>query len=83
MAPAPAVPNFGVFEQLTNYGALGIAALALGALAWFFIKRNMEEQEWYFEFRKQPGWYFGLGFIETEIRIMLGKFHLAFGTKSV
>ena len=44
-APAPAVPNFGVFEQLTNYGALGIAALALGALAWFFIKRNMEEQD--------------------------------------
>ncbi len=42
---APAVPNFGVFEQLTNYGALGIAALALGALAWFFIKRNMEEQD--------------------------------------
>jgi hypothetical protein len=41
----PAVPNFGVFEQLTNYGALGIAALALGALAWFFIKRNMEEQD--------------------------------------
>jgi hypothetical protein len=41
----PAVPDFGVFEQLTNYGALGIAALALGALAWFFIKRNMEEQD--------------------------------------
>lgn len=39
------VPNFGVFEQLANYGALGIAALALGALAWFFIKRNMEEQD--------------------------------------
>ena len=39
------VPNFGVFEQLANYGALGIAALALGALAWFFIKRNMDEQD--------------------------------------
>lgn len=44
-AQATEVPNFGVFEQLANYGALGIAALALGALAWFFIKRNMEEQD--------------------------------------
>ena len=34
------VPDFGVFEQLTNYGVLGIAVLALGAAAWFFIKRN-------------------------------------------
>jgi hypothetical protein len=40
-----AVPSFGIFEQLANYGALGLAALALGALAWFFIKRNMDEQD--------------------------------------
>jgi hypothetical protein len=39
------VPNFGVFEQLTNYGALGIVVLALGAAAWFFIKKNVEEKE--------------------------------------
>jgi hypothetical protein len=40
-----AVPSFGIFEQLANYGALGLATLALGALAWFFIKRNMDEQD--------------------------------------
>ena len=37
--------DFGVFGQLADYGALGLAALALGALAWFFIKRNMDEQD--------------------------------------
>lgn len=40
-----AAPHFGVFEQLANYGALGIAVLAMGALAWFFIKRNLDEQD--------------------------------------
>jgi|688.fasta_scaffold446668_4 hypothetical protein len=44
-AQAPAVPNFGVFEQLTNYGALGIVVLALGAAAWFFVKRQMDEKD--------------------------------------
>ena len=39
------VPNFGVFEQLSNYGALGLAVLALGAVCWFFIKRNLDEQD--------------------------------------
>ena len=39
------VPNFGIFEQLSNYGALGLAALALGAVCWFFIKRNLDEQD--------------------------------------
>lgn len=42
---AVAVPNFGVFEQLTNYGVLGIALLAMGALGWFFIKKNVAEKE--------------------------------------
>jgi hypothetical protein len=37
--------HFGVFEQLTNYGALGLVVLALGALVWFFIKRNLEEKD--------------------------------------
>ena len=37
--------NFGVFEQLTNYGALGLAALALGYVAWYFIKRNLAEKD--------------------------------------
>jgi len=39
------VPNFGVFEQLSNYGVLGLAVLALGAVCWFFIKRNLDEQD--------------------------------------
>jgi hypothetical protein len=36
---------FGVFEQLANYGALGLVVLALGYLAWFFIKRNLDEKD--------------------------------------
>ncbi len=44
-AQATQVPDFGVFEQLTNYGVLGIAVLALGAAEWFFIKRNLDEQD--------------------------------------
>lgn len=39
------VPSFGVFEQLTNYGVLGIALLAMGAMAWFFIKRQLDEND--------------------------------------
>lgn len=39
------VPNFGIFEQLANYGALGLAALALGAVCWFFIKRHLDEKD--------------------------------------
>lgn len=41
---APGV-DFGVFSQLTNYGALGLAALALGYVTWFFIKRNLAEKD--------------------------------------
>jgi hypothetical protein len=37
--------HFGVFEQLANYGALGLVVLALGYLAWFFIKRNLDEKD--------------------------------------
>ena len=37
--------DFGVFTQLTNYGALGLAALALGYVAWYFIKRNLAEKD--------------------------------------
>lgn len=42
---AHAVPSFGVFEQLANYGALGLIALALGAVVWFFVKRNLAETD--------------------------------------
>lgn len=37
--------NFGVFEQLINYGVLGIAVLAVGALVWFFIKKTLAEKD--------------------------------------
>ena len=40
-----AVPSFGVFEQLANYGALGLIVLALGAATWFFIKRHLDEKD--------------------------------------
>lgn len=39
------IPDFGIFEQLSNYGALGLIVLALGAACWFFIKRNLDEQD--------------------------------------
>lgn len=37
--------EFGVFEQLTNYGVLGLAVLALGYVAWYFVKRQLEENK--------------------------------------
>jgi hypothetical protein len=37
--------NFGVFEQLTNYGALGLIVLALGAVAWYMFKRIVAEKD--------------------------------------
>ena len=37
--------NFGVFEQLTNYGALGLVVLALGAVAWYMFKRIVAEKD--------------------------------------
>jgi hypothetical protein len=40
-----AVPNFGVFEQLANYGVLGLAVLALGAVGWIFLKRHLDEND--------------------------------------
>lgn len=39
------IPSFGIFEQLANYGALGLAALALGAVCWIFIKRHLDEKD--------------------------------------
>jgi hypothetical protein len=40
-----AVPSFGVFDQLGNYGPLGLAALALGYVAWIFIQRHLAEKD--------------------------------------
>lgn len=36
-------PDFGVFGQLADYGPLGLAVLALGYVAWIFIKRYLDE----------------------------------------
>jgi hypothetical protein len=44
-ADSTAVTNFGVFEQLTNYGALGLVVLALGAVAWFMFKKIVAEKD--------------------------------------
>jgi hypothetical protein len=38
-------PDFGVFAQLGNYGPVGLAALALGYVAWIFIKRHLAEKD--------------------------------------
>ena len=38
-------PDFGVFSQLGNYGPIGLAALALGYVAWIFIKRHLAEKD--------------------------------------
>lgn len=38
-------PDFGVFNQLGNYGPIGLAALALGYVAWMFIKRHLAEKD--------------------------------------
>ena len=44
-AVATGTPDFGVFAQLGNYGPLGLAALALGYVAWIFIKRHLAEKD--------------------------------------
>lgn len=36
-------PDFGVFSQLSEYGPLGLAVLALGYVSWLFIKRYLDE----------------------------------------
>ena len=38
-------PDFGIFNQLGDYGPIGLAALALGYVAWIFIKRNIAEKD--------------------------------------
>jgi hypothetical protein len=36
-------PDFGVFAQLADYGPLGLVVLALGYVAWLFIKRHLDD----------------------------------------
>jgi hypothetical protein len=38
-------PDFGIFNQLGDYGPIGLAALALGYVAWLFIKRYLDENK--------------------------------------
>jgi hypothetical protein len=40
-----ATPDFGVFAQLAEYGPLGLAVLALGYVAWMFLKRQWAEKD--------------------------------------
>jgi hypothetical protein len=35
--------DFGPFGQLADYGPLGLIVLALGYVAWMFIKRHLEQ----------------------------------------
>ena len=42
---AESTPDFGVFAQLADYGPLGLAVLALGYVAWMFIKRHLAEKD--------------------------------------
>jgi hypothetical protein len=44
--------DFGVFAQLQEYGPVGLAALALGFVAWQFIKRKLAEKDVELEERK-------------------------------
>lgn len=40
-----AAPSFGVFETLTQYGALGIIVLGLGAVLWFMLRRQLTSED--------------------------------------
>lgn len=42
---ATAGSQFGVFEKLTDYGALGLIVLALGYVAWTFVNKLKKENE--------------------------------------
>ena len=36
---------FGVFETLTQYGALGVITLGLGGALWFLLKRQIASED--------------------------------------
>ena len=42
---AAAGSQIGVFEKLTDYGALGLIVLALGYVAWMFVNKLKKENE--------------------------------------
>ena len=37
--------SFGIFDQLSNYGALGLAVLGLGYVVWYLVKRQLDENK--------------------------------------
>jgi len=37
--------QFGIFETLTQYGALGVITLGLGAALWFLLKRQIASED--------------------------------------
>jgi hypothetical protein len=39
------VPSFGIFDQLANYGALGLVVLAMGAVGWMLLKRQLDDKD--------------------------------------
>jgi hypothetical protein len=39
------VESFGVFETLSQYGALGVITLGLGAALWFLLKRQIASED--------------------------------------
>lgn len=39
------VPSLGAFETLTQYGALGVVVLGLGAVLWFMLKRQIASED--------------------------------------
>ena len=46
------VESFGVFETLSQYGALGVITLAMGAALWFLLKRMLATED---ELKKKVG----------------------------
>ena len=42
---ASPVPSMGIFETLTQYGALGVITLGLGAVLWFMLKRQLASED--------------------------------------
>jgi hypothetical protein len=37
--------SFGVFDTLTQYGALGVITLGLGAALWYLLKRQIASED--------------------------------------
>lgn len=37
--------SFGIFETLSQYGALGIVTLALGTCLWYLLKRQLASED--------------------------------------